>query len=80
MASEHKIPAEPTRAEEISHLKHLVNSFASDPWLTIHPKLYQPSPYRMWYKAMFEYKHQYRMNFMKNFVMSAFLSSPLVIL
>ena len=78
--SEDKIPAEPTREEEISYLKYLTESFTSDPWITIHPKLYQPSPYRLWYKNMFEYKHQYRKTFLKNFIVSIGLSSPIVIL
>lgn len=79
MVSEDAIPPEPTREEEISYLKYLTESFASDPWFTIHPKIYQASPHRLWYKNMVEYKYQYRKNFLKNFIGSCLISSPLVI-
>ncbi len=80
MGSEDEIPPEPTREEEISYLKYLSESFASDPWFTIHPKLYQPSPHRLWYKNMVEYKHQYRKTFLKNFLYSSCLALPLTLL
>ena len=79
MMSEHKIPAEPTREEEVSYLKYLSESFASDPWLTIHPKIYQPSPHRLWYKNMVQYKHEYRKTFLKNFFMSGLVTWPLIV-
>jgi hypothetical protein len=80
MATEDEIPAEPTREEEIAYLKYLSESFATDPWFTIHPKMYQASPHRLWYKNMVEYKHQYRKTFLKNFLFSVGLSTPLVLL
>lgn len=79
MASEDAIPAEPTREQEISYLKYLSESFASDPWFTIHPKIYAASPHRLWYKNMVEYRYQYRKTFTLNFLLSCFLTSPIVI-
>lgn len=80
MATEDAIPAEPTRAEEIAYLKYLSNSFASDPWITIHPKMYQPSPHRLWYKNIVEYKYQYRKTFLKNFFYSMIMALPATLL
>jgi hypothetical protein len=80
MASEPEIPAEPTREEEISYLKYLSESFATDPWFTIHPKIYQPSPHRLWYKNVVELRYQYRKTFLKNFIYSISLCLPLTLL
>lgn len=77
--SESAIPPEPTRDQEISYLNHLVKSFSSDPFITFHPKMYQASPYRLWYKNAFEYKHEYRKTFLKNFLFTDFLLWPLII-
>lgn len=79
MMNEPEIPREPTREEEISYLNYLNKSFASDPWIAIHPKMYQASPYRLWYKNVFKYKKEYRKTFLKNFLYSILLSWPLII-
>jgi len=77
--SESAIPPEPTREQEISYLKYLEKSFSKDPWVTIHPKMYQASPYRLWYKNVFAYKKEYRKTFMKNFVLTDVLAWPIII-
>lgn len=77
--SESAIPAEPTREKEISYLNYLVNSFSKDPLITIHPKMYQASPHRLWYKNVFEYRSEYRKTFLKNFALTDLLTWPLII-
>jgi len=79
MMSESAVAAEPTREQEISYLNYLVKSFSSDPWVTLHPKMYQASPYRLWYKNVFTYRKEYRKTFFKNFVLTDFLAWPLII-
>jgi len=73
------IPKEPTREQEISYLNYLVKSFNSDPLFTIHPRMTQASPHRLWYKNAFEYRKEYRKTLLKNFVLTDFLAWPLII-
>lgn len=79
MMSESAIPQEPTREEEISYLNYLSDSFSSDPWFTIHPKIYQASPHRLWIKNMVEYRKEYRKTFFKNFILSGGITWPLIL-
>lgn len=79
LMSEPAIPAEPTREQEISYLKYLVKSFNSDPIFTLHPRMTQASPHRLWYKNAFEYRKEYRKTFLKNFLLSDFFAWPLII-
>ena len=78
--SEEKIPALPTRQQEKDYLHWLEGSFATDPFLTLHPKLYSAGPHRMHFKYSQEMKKEKYKTFLKNFVVSAVLSWPLIIL
>ncbi len=73
------VPALPTREQEINYLNWLEKSFSQDPWITLHPKLYQPSPYRYNFRYYVEAKSEYRKTFLKNFAASVVLAWPLVI-
>ena len=79
MMSEDAIPAEPTREQEIAYLDFLQKSFSEDPFITIHPKLYGASPFRLYWRNYHEMQLEYRKTFLKNFIMSAVLCWPLVI-
>jgi hypothetical protein len=72
-------PPLPSREEELSYLKYLENSFYKDPWITLHPKLYQASPYRGYYIYWKELQKEYRKTFLKNFFASVAISWPLII-
>jgi hypothetical protein len=67
----------PTREEEIKYMKFLENSFNSDSFLTIHPRKNMASPYRLEFKNRIKYKNEYRKTFLKNFIASVILASPL---
>jgi hypothetical protein len=77
---EEAIPPLPTREEELSYLDNLEKSFYKDPWITLHPKKYAASPYRMSYIHYREMQMEYRKTFVKNFIVSVFLSWPAIIL
>lgn len=77
--SEPEKVSEPTREEEVNYLKYLIKSFSTDPWIALHPKMYQASPHRLWYKNVFEYKKEYRKTLLKNFLLSDLLCWPLII-
>jgi hypothetical protein len=79
MMTEEAIPPLPTREQEIAYLDHMEKSFLEDPILTIHPKLYGASPFRLYWRYYHEMQMEYRKTFLKNFLISAGLAWPLVI-
>lgn len=80
MMTTESIPPLPSREQEINYLKWLEKSFSEDPIVTLHPKFYEASPYRMAYRYRVEARSEYRRTFMKNFAVSIALSWPLIIL
>lgn len=80
MMSTEKVPELPTREEEKSYMKWLLESFSSDPWLTVHPKLYSAGPHRLYFKYWVDMKKEYRRTFWKNFIVSTVACWPLIIL
>lgn len=80
MVTEDAIPPEPTRQEELAYLDSLEKSLLKDPWITLHPKKYMASPYRLAYVNYREMQLEYRKTFLKNFALSVLLSWPLTIL
>lgn len=75
---EDKIPTEPTREQEVEYLKWLEKSTREDPWLTLHPKLYANSPYRLEWKTKVAYRKEYRRKFYQNAILASFLCWPLI--
>ena len=78
--TEEAIPPEPTRDEELQYLGWLEKSFSTDPIVTLHPKKYSASPYRLHYKHRKEMRKEYKKTFFKNFLLSVGLTWPLIML
>jgi hypothetical protein len=77
---EDTIPPEPTREQELSYLDYLQKSFSEDPFITIHPKLYGASPFRLYWRYYHEMQLEYRKTFLKNFMLSVGIAWPLIVL
>jgi len=77
--TESAIPNQPSRQEELAYLNDLEKSFSQDPIITIHPKLYGASPFRMYWRNYHEMQIEYRKTFLKNFLLSIGLSWPVII-
>jgi hypothetical protein len=75
-----KIPAEPTREQELAYLKWLENSFKTDKIVTLHPKHYGASPWRLQFKNFQEMRSEYKKTFIKNFFLVNILSWPVLLL
>lgn len=77
--TEEAIPPEPNREEELQYLNWLEKSFSEDPFITLHPKRYAASPYRLYYKYRVQMKKEYRKTFVKNFLLSIGITWPIII-
>ena len=73
------IPALPTREQELAYLKWLERSFGTDKNITLHPKHYGASPFRLQFKNFQAYKSEYYKTFFLNFVWANIIFSPVII-
>lgn len=79
MMTTEAIPPLPNREQELNYLKWLEKSFSEDPFVTLHPKLYQAGPFRLYYRYWKEMLGEYKKTFLKNFVLTVGLTWPLII-
>jgi hypothetical protein len=80
MMETEEIPPEPTREQELAYLKWLENSFKTDKIVTLHPKHYGASPFRLTFKYSQERRWEYKKTFVRNFFLVNVLSWPLLLL
>jgi len=73
-----KLPPLPTREQELKYLEKLETSLGTDPWLTIHPRKYMATPYRLMFKNKISYRNEYYKTFALNGIASFIIASPLI--
>ena len=73
-------PELPTREKELQYLKDFESSLLTDPWVTLHPRLYLASPYRLYWKQRTALKNEYYKTFLLNGIFCSLVGFPVVLL
>ncbi len=78
MIQKEAVPPLPTREQELAYLKWLEKSFGTDKNITLHPKFYGASPFRLQFKNHQEYKSEYYKTFLMNFIWANVIFAPAI--
>ena len=74
-----QVPELPTREKELEYLKDFEKSLQTDPWITLHPRLFLCSPYRLYWKNRTSMKNEYYKTFIANGIITMLYASPLIL-